>query len=70
MNYGGDAAEQVVRMSLEGADVVLRISGTAAKNLVAMLAAMSKEDKTTKGKTRLGKLIKSGILYFQFQVKI
>ena len=50
MNYGGDAAEQVVRMSLEGMDVALRVSGSAAKNLVAILAALSKEDKTSRGR--------------------
>lgn len=60
MNYGGDAAEQVVRMSLEGMDVALRVSGSAAKNLVAILAALSREDKTSMGRTRLTKLIKSG----------
>ena len=60
MNYGGDAAEQVVRMSLEGMDVALRVSGSAAKNLVAILAALSKEDKTSGGRTRITKLIKSG----------
>lgn len=60
MNYGGDAAEQVVRMSLEGMDVALRVSGSAAKNLVAILAALSREDKTSRGRTRLTKLIKSG----------
>ena len=51
MNYGGDAAEQVVRMSLEGMDVALRVSGSAAKNLVAILAALSREDKTSMGRT-------------------
>ena len=33
---------------------------SAAKNLVAILAALSKEDKTSRGRTRLTKLIKSG----------
>ena len=31
MNHAGDAAEQVVRMSLEGAEVALKITGVAAK---------------------------------------
>lgn len=31
MNTGGDAADQVVRMSLEGSEVALKISGEAAK---------------------------------------
>ena len=37
MNHAGDAAEQVVRMSLEGAEVALKITGVAAKNLAAAL---------------------------------
>ena len=36
-NHAGDAAEQVVRMSLEGAEVALKITGVAAKNLAAAL---------------------------------
>lgn len=31
MNYSGDAAEQVVRFSLEGMEVAMKITGTAAK---------------------------------------
>ena len=31
MNFGGDAADQVVRYSLEGIDYSLRLSGTLAK---------------------------------------
>ena len=31
MYNSGDAAEQVVRMSLEGAEVALKITGAAAK---------------------------------------
>ena len=40
MNYGGDAAEQVVRMSLEGVEVAARITGTGAKNIAILLAAV------------------------------
>lgn len=43
MNYGGDAAEQVVRMSLEGVEVAARITGTGAKNIAILLAAVFKE---------------------------
>ena len=35
MYNSGDAAEQVVRMSLEGAEFALKITGSAAKNLAA-----------------------------------
>ena len=33
MNYGGDAADQIVRYSLDGVDHGLRLSGTLAKHL-------------------------------------
>ena len=31
MNYGGDAADQIVRYSMEGMEHTLRISGSIAK---------------------------------------
>ncbi|MGE9874948.1 PcfB family protein [Hornefia butyriciproducens] len=60
MNYGGDAAEQVVRMSLEGVEVAARITGTGAKNIALLLAAVLKEEQKTKGKARLTNMLKSG----------
>ena len=33
MTNGGDAAEQVVRLSLEGFEVAAKLSGAAAKNI-------------------------------------
>ena len=50
MNSGGDAAEQVVRLYLEGFEVVARLSGAAAKNVDAMLFAIAKQDNKTKAK--------------------
>lgn len=38
MNNSGDAAEQVVRLSLEGTEVTLRLAGCAAKNICQALA--------------------------------
>ena len=37
MNYGGDAADQIVRYSLDGVDHGLRLSGTLAKHLRYLL---------------------------------
>ena len=42
MNNSGDAAEQVVRLSLEGAEVALKLSGSAAKNIAAAIYAVMK----------------------------
>ena len=60
MMHGADAAEQMVRMSLAGMEVALRISGAGAKNIAVLLAAILKEEQKTQGKTRLSNLIKSG----------
>ena len=60
MNHGGDAAEQIVRMSLEGVEVAARITGTGAKNIAILLAAVLKEEQKTKGKARLTNMLKSG----------
>lgn len=60
MNAGGDAAEQVVRMSLEGVEVAAKITGEGAKGIAILLAAALKEEHKTAGKSRLTNMIKSG----------
>lgn len=60
MMNGGDAAEQVVRLSLEGMEVAARISGNGAKNIAILLAAVLREEHKTAGKARLTNMIKSG----------
>ena len=53
MNYGGDAADQIVRYSLDGVDHGLRLSGTLAKHLAVFVAAVLKDQKKRRGKTRM-----------------
>ena len=60
MNNGGDAAEQIVRLSLEGFEVAAKLSGSAAKNIALLLVSVLKEEQKTKGKARLTNMIKSG----------
>ena len=48
--YSGEAAEQVVRMSLEGVEVAAKISEEGAKDLALILAAVLKEEHKTKGR--------------------
>ena len=50
---GSESAEVLVRMTLEGMEVALKIAGSGAKNLAVMLYTMAKDKKTTKGKTNL-----------------
>ena len=43
MNNGGDAAEQVVRLSLDGFEVAAKLSGSAAKNVALLLVSVLKQ---------------------------
>ena len=58
MNYGVDAADQIVRYSLDGVDHGLRLSGTLAKHLAVFVAAVLKDQKKTRGKTRMVRMLK------------
>ena len=69
MNYSGDAAEQVVRMTLNGVEVAAKISGKAAERLAVLLYAVLKDQKKTRGKTRLTNMLKSGKELSVFAVK-
>ena len=50
MYNSGDAAEQVVRISLEGTEVALKLTGSAAKNIAAMIYAVWKNRDKNKTK--------------------
>ena len=54
---GGEAADQMVRMMLSGGEVAVRLSGSAAKNLLAMSLALAKSHKKLSGKVRMGKML-------------
>ena len=60
MNSSSDAAESIVRMSLQGTEFALKITGSLTKNCIAGLYALSKDQKKSKGKTTLNKMLKSG----------
>ena len=60
MNNGGDAAEQIVRLSLEGFEVAAKLTGSAAKNVALLLVSVLKQEQQTKGKARLTNMIRSG----------
>ena len=60
MSVNGDVSEQVVRLSLEGFEVLARLTGSGAKNVAAMLYTIMKDKKQTKGKTKLNNMLKAG----------
>jgi len=73
MNHSGDAAEQIVRMSLEGVEVAARITGNAAKDVaMILLAALKSPEKgglKLKGKARMASMLKSGKALEIYSVK-
>ena len=69
MNSSGDAAESIVRMSLQGIEVAARISGSGAKNIAVLLYTIMKDKQQTKGKTKLTNMLKSGKELKVFSVK-
>ena len=56
----GDAADEVVRIMLNGTEVAVRLAGSGIKNLAALLIAWSKKEKKPYGKTNMMRLLKSG----------
>lgn len=63
MNAGGDTADQAVKMTLEGIEVVgglaVKAGGAMAKSLAATLYAILTDQKKVRGKTRLETLLRS-----------
>lgn len=70
MNLGGDAADQVVKYGMESleaggklavnaADKILRISGKGAQHLAAFFYAVLADNKRSRGKTRLTRMLKT-----------
>ena len=60
MSVNGDVSEQVVRLSLEGFEILARLTGSGAKNVAAMIYTIMKDKKQTKGKIRLNNMLKTG----------
>ena len=60
MNTSGEAADQVMRMMLNGTEVLLKLTGSGAKNAAVLIYSMAKQQNKTKGAARLESLLRSG----------
>lgn len=69
MSVSGDASEQIVKLSLEGFEVIAKLSGTGAKNVMAMLYTIMKDQTQTKGKARLNTMLRTGKPLKVFSIK-
>lgn len=69
MDASEQAAEQIVRMTLAGSEMALKLTGAGAKNVAAALMAAAAGSEKTKGKARLGTMLKSGKELKVFRLK-
>lgn len=60
MNTAGDSADQIVKMSLNGLELGLKISEGAAKQLAVLIYAILRDQKKTRGKARMNTMLRSG----------
>ena len=60
MAIENESTDQVIRMVLQGSEVVLRLSGEAALRISAVIYNALKGDLTTKGRATLWEFLKSG----------
>ncbi|MEG0912669.1 MAG: PcfB family protein [Oscillospiraceae bacterium] len=59
MDYSGDSTEQIFKITLDGAEIALKLVGKGAKEIAAMLYAILTDKKRTKGKIRMASMLKS-----------
>ena len=69
MNQSSDAAEQIVRMSLEGFEVAAKVTGSGAKNIAVLLYTIMKNKEQTSGKSKLSSMLKRGKPLTIFTIK-
>lgn len=69
MNASGDAAEQIVRMTLQGVEVAGKMSMDGAERLVKLIFASFKDTKRTKGRASLNTMLKSNKPIKVFEIK-
>ena len=71
MSTSSESAEEFMKFYMDGTYYTLRIAGSAIKNIIAALYVISKDRKkqSSKGRTRLGNMLRSGKELKIFSVK-
>ena len=59
MSSQAEAADQVVKIMLDGSEHAIKIAGAGAKQIAVLLYAILKDQKRTKGKVRLTNMLRS-----------
>ena len=63
------AREQVVRTSLNGVEIAAKLTGKAAERLAVLIYSIIKDNKKTKGKSRLKSILRTGKELSIFSIK-
>ena len=71
MNTGGESAELLMKMMLNGSEVLIKLTGSGAKNVAVLLYSVLREQNKTKGSERLSNMLRSGkkLRVYTFQEK-
>lgn len=71
MNTSGEAADQVMRMMLDGTEVLVKLSGAGAKETALLLYSALKQQNKTSGAARMSSMMRSGksLKVYTFQDK-
>lgn len=70
MSSSGEAAEQVMRITMDGVQMLIKLSGDSAERLQRMITVALKDNKTpSKGKASLKKMLKSNSTVKVFEIK-
>ncbi len=69
MNTSGEVADLMVKEAIQISESAVKLAGLGAKNLAALLIALSQDSQKTQGKTNIQKLIKEGKQLCIMQVK-
>lgn len=70
MNTNGEAADLIVRESIQITESAVKLAGLGAKNLAALLLAIANDQQKVAGKTSLKKLLQSNEELVIFSVKV
>lgn len=69
MSQGSEAADQMVKESIQLSEAAVKLTALGAKNLAALCLALANENQKLAGKTKMSSLLKSGKELKVFDIK-
>lgn len=69
MSSSSEAAEEIMKISIDGIERTIKIVGVGAKNIIALIYSIMKDNEKTVGKAKLKNMLKQGKPVRVFTVK-